>query len=165
MSQIVSAIKYLHKYGIVHRDLKPDNIMITQQNDFGIIKIMDFGLSKIVSPQEKMVDGYGSLSYVAPEVLLRTPYNKEVDIWSIGVILFYMLCGHLPFRGSKEDVVANKIVFESPEFDEDEWETRSNTVKNLILSCLEKKAENRITIEEFFNHPWFKKNMKQKYSV
>ena len=165
MSQIVSAIKYLHKYGIVHRDLKPDNIMITQQNDFGIIKIMDFGLSKIVSPQEKMVDGYGSLSYVAPEVLLRTPYNKEVDIWSIGVILFYMLCGHLPFRGSKEDVVANKIVFESPEFDEDEWETRSNTVKNLILSCLEKKAENRITIEEFFNYPWFKKNMKQKYSV
>ena len=165
MHQIISAVKYLHKYGIVHRDLKPDNIMITQQNDFGIIKIMDFGLSKIVSPQEKMVDGYGSLSYVAPEVLLRTPYNKEVDIWSVGVILFYILCGHLPFRGSKEDVVANKIVFELPEFDEDEWETRSNTVKSLILSCLEKKAENRITIDEFCSHPWFKKNMKQKYSV
>ena len=165
MMQIISAVKYLHQYGIVHRDLKPDNIMITQQNDFGIIKIMDFGLSKIVSPKEKMVDGYGSLSYVAPEVLLRTPYNKEVDIWSIGVILFYMLSGHLPFRGSKEEVVANKIVFESPEFDEDDWETRSKGVQNLILSCLEKKVENRITIEQFFNHPWFKKNMKQKYSV
>ena len=165
MSQIVSGIKYLHQYGIVHRDLKPDNIMITQQNDFGIIKIMDFGLSKIVSPKEKMVDGYGSLSYVAPEVLLRTPYNKEVDIWSMGVILFYMLSGHLPFRGSKEDVVANKIVFESAEFDEDDWETRSKTVKNLIESCLEKKVENRITIEKFINHPWFKKNMKQKYSM
>ena len=165
MIQIANGIKYLHQYGIVHRDLKPDNIMITQQNDFGIIKIMDFGLSKIVSPQEKMVDGYGSLSYVAPEVLLRTPYNKEVDIWSMGVILFYMLCGHLPFRGSKEDIVANKIVFESPEFDEDEWETRSKTVKNLIESCLEKKSENRITIEKFLNHPWFKKNMKQKYSI
>ena len=165
MSQIVSGIKYLHQYGIVHRDLKPDNIMITQQNDFGIIKIMDFGLSKIVSPKEKMVDGYGSLSYVAPEVLLRTPYNKEVDIWSMGVILFYMLCGHLPFRGSKEEVVANKIVFESAEFDEDDWETRSKTVKNLIESCLEKNVENRITIEKFINHPWFKKNMKQKYSM
>ena len=165
MSQIVSGIKYLHQYGIVHRDLKPDNIMITQQNDFGIIKIMDFGLSKIVSPKEKMVDGYGSLSYVAPEVLLRTPYNKEVDIWSMGVILFYMLSGHLPFRGSKEDVVANKIVFESAEFDEDDWETRSKTVRNLIESCLEKKVENRITIEKFINHPWFKKNMKQKYSM
>ena len=165
MSQIVSGIKYLHQYGIVHRDLKPDNIMITQQNDFGIIKIMDFGLSKIVSPQEKMVDGYGSLSYVAPEILLRTPYNKEVDIWSIGVILFYMLCGHLPFRGSKEDVVANKIVFDNPEFDEDEWETRSKTVRNLIEACLEKKAKNRITIDQFINHAWFKKNMKQKYSI
>jgi hypothetical protein len=165
MSQIVSGIKYLHQYGIVHRDLKPDNIMITQQNDFGIIKIMDFGLSKIVSPQEKMVDGYGSLSYVAPEILLRTPYNKEVDIWSIGVILFYMLCGHLPFRGSKEDIVANKIVFEAPEFDEEVWETRSKTVRNLIESCLEKKAKNRITIDQFINHAWFKKNMKQKYSI
>ena len=165
MTQIASGIKYLHQYGIVHRDLKPDNIMITQQNDFGIIKIMDFGLSKIVSPQEKMVDGYGSLSYVAPEVLLRTPYNKEVDIWSIGVILFYMLSGHLPFRGSKEDVVANKIVFDPLVFDEEEWETRSKTVRNLIISCLEKKAENRITIEQFLNHPWFKKNMKQKYSI
>ena len=165
MVQIVSGIKYLHQYGIVHRDLKPDNIMITQQNDFGIIKIMDFGLSRIISPKEKMIDGYGSLSYVAPEVLLRTPYNKEVDIWSIGVILFNMLSGHLPFRGSKEEVVANKIVFEAPEFDDDDWETRSNTVRNLIESCLEKKVENRITIEQFLNHPWFKKNMKQKYSV
>ena len=165
MLQIASGIKYLHQYGIAHRDLKPDNIMITQQNDFGIVKIMDFGLSKIVSPKEKMVDGYGSLSYVAPEVLVRTPYNKEVDIWSMGVILFYMLSGHLPFRGKKEDVVANKIVFNSPEFDDDDWETRSNTVKNLIESCLEKKVENRITIERFLNHPWFKKNMKQKYSI
>jgi len=78
MTQIASRIKYLHQYDIVHRDLKPDNIMITQQNDFGII--MDFCLSKIVSPQEKMVERYGSLSYVAPEALLRTPYNKEVDI-------------------------------------------------------------------------------------
>jgi hypothetical protein len=165
MSQIANGVKYLHKYGIVHRDLKPDNIMITQQNDFGIVKIMDFGLSKIVSTQEKMVDGYGTLSYVAPEVLLRTPYNKEVDIWSIGVILFYMLCGHLPFRGSKEDVVANKIAFDNPEFDEDEWETRSKTVRNLIEACLEKKAKNRITIDQFINHAWFKKNMKQKYSI
>ena len=165
MYQIVSGIKYLHQYGIAHRDLKPDNIMITQQNDFGIIKIMDFGLSKILSPKEKMVDGYGSLSYVAPEVLLRTPYNKEVDIWSMGVILFYMLSGHLPFRGSKEEDVANKIVFNSPEFDDDDWETRSKAVRDLIESCLEKKVENRITIDDFINHPWFKKNKKQKYSV
>ena len=165
MSQIANGVKYLHKYGIVHRDLKPDNIMITQQNDFGIIKIMDFGLSKIVSTQEKMVDGYGTLSYVAPEVLLRTPYNKEVDIWSMGVILYYMLCGHLPFKGNKEVVIAEKIVNDDLEFDEDEWEVRSKRVRDLITSCLKKEPEERITIDEFLNHPWFKKLMKPKNSV
>ena len=69
-----------------------------------------------------------------------------------------MLSGHLPFRGFKEDVVANKIVFDPLVFDEEEWEMRSKMVRNLIISCLEKKAENRITIEQFLNHPWFKKN-------
>jgi serine/threonine protein kinase len=165
MSQIASGVKYLHKYGIVHRDLKPDNIMITQQNDFGIVKIMDFGLSKIVSTQEKMVDGYGTLSYVAPEVLLRTPYNKEVDIWSMGVILFYMLCGHLPFKGKKEVDIAEKIVNDDLEFDNEEWESRSKKVKELISGCLKKEPEERITIDEFLNHPWFKKVMNQKRSV
>ena len=165
MSQIGSGVKYLHKYGIVHRDLKPDNIMITQQNDFGVIKIMDFGLSKIVSTQEKMVDGYGTLSYVAPEVLLRTPYNKEVDIWSMGVILYYMLCGHLPFKGNKEAVIAEKIVNDEIEFNDEEWEVRSKKVKELIASCLKKEPEERITIDKFLNHPWFKKLMKPKHSV
>ena len=165
MSQIASAVKYLHRYGIVHRDLKPDNIMITQQNDLGIIKIMDFGLSKIVSTQEKMVDGYGTLSYVAPEVLLRTPYNKEVDIWSMGVILYYMLCGHLPFKGNKEVVIAEKIVNDDLEFDDEEWEVRSKKVRELISSCLKKEPEERITIDEFINHPWFKKKKKKKNSV
>ena len=165
MSQLASGVKYLHQYGIVHRDLKPDNIMITQQNEYGVIKIMDFGLSKIVSPHEKMVDGYGTLSYVAPEVLLRTPYNKEVDIWSMGVILFYMLSGRLPFRGSKEQEVAEKIVYEQLKFDEDDWETRTQKVQDLISCCLEKKAEDRIKINQFLNHPWFKKNMKPKLSM
>ena len=82
MSQIANGIKYLHKYGIVHLDLKQDNIMIALQNDYGKIKIMDFGLSKIVSTQEKMVGWYRTLSYVVPEVLPRTPYNKEVHIWT-----------------------------------------------------------------------------------
>ena len=165
MSQIAKGVKYLHQYGIAHRDLKPDNIMITQQNDYGVIKIMDFGLSKILSPNERMVDGYGTLSYVAPEVLLRTPYNKEVDIWSMGVILFYMLSGKLPFRGHKEQEVAEKIVYDPLEFDEDDWETRSQKVQDLISCCLEKKKEDRITIDKFINHPWFKKNMKQKFSI
>ena len=162
MVQIANGVKYLHKYGIVHRDLKPENIMITKQNNSDIIKIMDFGLSKIVSSQEKLVDGYGTLSYVSPEVLMRTPYNKEVDIWSLGIILFYMLCGHLPFKGSNQSIVADKIVNDDLEFDEGEWKNMSKDVKKLISGCLIKEPEERITIEEFLNHPWIKKNLNQK---
>ena len=164
MVQIANGVKYLHKYGIVHRDLKPENIMITKQNNSDIIKIMDFGLSKIVSSQEKLVDGYGTLSYVSPEVLMRTPYNKEVDIWSLGIILFYMLCGHLPFKGSNQSIVADKIVNDELEFDEGEWKNMSKDVKKLISGCLIKEPEERITIEEFLNHPWIKKNLNQNNS-
>ena len=163
--QIALGVKYLHSYGIVHRDLKPDNIMITHPNDLGILKIMDFGLSKILSSQEKMVDGFGTLSYVAPEVLLRSPYNKEVDIWSLGVILYYILSGHLPFKGNKEIIIAEKIVNDELEFDDEEWELRSQKVKDLISNCLKKDPGERITIDEFLNHPWFKKIKKQKFSI
>ena len=163
--QIAQGVKYLHSYGIVHRDLKPDNILITQPNDLGVIKIMDFGLSRILSSQEKLVDGFGTLSYVAPEVLLRAPYNKEVDIWSLGVILYYILCGHLPFKGRKEIIIAERIVNDELEFDEEEWEIRSQKVKDLISRCLKKEPGERITINEFLSHPWFKKCKKQKYSI
>lgn len=166
MYQIASGVKYLHSYGIVHRDLKPDNIMITQPNDSGIIKIMDFGLSKIISSQEKMVDGFGTLSYVAPEVLTRSPYNKEVDIWSLGIILFYILSGHLPFKGNKEIIIAEKIVNDDLDFDEEEWKKKSKNAKELISSCLKKEPDERITIDEFLNHPWIKKfKIQQKNSI
>ena len=83
----------------------------------------------------------------------------------MGVILYYMLSGKLPFRGRKEQEVAEKIVYDELEFEDDEWEIRSKSVIDLIKSCLEKSKEKRITIDEFINHPWFKKNRKQKMSM
>ena len=165
INQIGQGLKYLHSYGIVHRDLKTENIMMTQLNDNGIIKIMDFGLSKIVGPKEGLIDGYGTLNYVAPEVLLREPYNKEIDIWSLGIILYLFLCGHVPFFGNKQDIIAKKIVYEDVDFDEDEWEMRSRKVIDLIEKCLEKDPKKRIDIDQFLMHPWFKKNHKQKLSL
>ncbi len=165
ISQIGNGLKYLHNYGIVHRDLKTDNIMLTKNNENGIIKIMDFGLSKIVGPKEGLIDGYGTLNYCAPEVLMREPYNKQIDIWSLGIILYYMLVGHFPFQGNNEDIIAKNIVYQPLKFDEQEWENKSRNVINLIEKSLEKKPSKRINIDDFLKHPWLKKTLKQKLSL
>ena len=156
--QIALGVEYLHKFGIVHRDLKPDNIMIIPkkgENNNIIIKIMDFGFSKIVSKEEKLMEGLGTLYYAAPELIQNLPYNLEVDIWSLGVIIYYIFTGCYPFTGKDEDEIEEKIVEENVEFKDGEWETISNKVKDLIKRCLEKNPEERINIKEFICHPWF----------
>ena len=158
MFQICEGMQYLHHYGVLHRDLKPENIMMTECSDKGQIKIMDFGLSKIMGPQERVVDGFGTLSFVAPEVLVRTPYNKQIDIWSIGIILYYMLSGTLPFDDDddNEEVIAKMIVFIDTKFPKEKWKNRSDLVIDFIKQCLNKDPEKRITIDELINHEWFK---------
>ena len=156
--QIALGVEYLHKFGIVHRDLKPDNIMIIQkkgENNNIIIKIMDFGFSKIVSKEEKLMEGLGTLYYAAPELIENLPYNLEVDIWSLGVIIYYMFTGCYPFAGKNEDEIEEKILEENVEFKDGEWEIISNKVKDLIKRCLEKDPEERINIKGFICHPWF----------
>jgi serine/threonine protein kinase len=87
--------------GIVHRDLKPENILVDvneKTNTVTKVKLADFGLSKIVMPNELMFDSCGTPAYVAPEVLFKKGYYKEVDIWSTGVILYTMISRSLPFH-------------------------------------------------------------------
>ena len=158
--QIGNGLKYLHSFGIVHRDLKPDNIMITQKDSEIRVKIMDFGLSKIASKEEKLVEGFGTLYYAAPEIIQNLPYNKEIDVWSLGVILFYIFTGYYPFIGKEEAEIEDKIINEPVEFKfkDGEWEKISDKVQDLISKCLEKYPEDRITIDDFINHPWFNSN-------
>ena len=155
MCQLASGVKYLHQYGIVHRDLKPDNIMIIPKNDELNIKIMDFGFSRIVSKEEKLMEGFGTLYYAAPELIQNSPYNSKIDIWSLGVIIYYMFTGCYPFRGKTEDEIEENILEQNVEFKDGEWETVSDNVKDLIQKCLEKNPEERININEFMCHPWF----------
>ena len=157
--QICSGIDYLHKYGVVHRDLKPENIMLGKKESISIIKIMDFGLSKIMGPQEKAADGFGTLSFVAPEVLIRKPYNKEVDVWSIGISLYYMLTGLLPFDDDddNEEVIAKKIVFSKLQFQDKKWKKYSDLCMDFISSCLIKEPEKRGTTTELLKHAWLVK--------
>lgn len=87
----------MHSMGIAHRDLKPENIIMTDDTDKAEIKVIDFGISAILGPGETTTDTYGTIAYVAPEVLMGKPYDKVVDLWSIGVIAYMLLCGQLPF--------------------------------------------------------------------
>ena len=158
--EIALGVKYLHKYGIIHRDLKPDNIMLTEANDRGHIKIMDFGLSKILGKKEKTSDGFGTLTFVSPEVLIRKPYNKEIDIWSIGVILYLMLSGDLPFDDKEDDEqkIAKSIVFKDVEFPQEKFKNKSKEVIELIKRCLTKEPKERIKIDEIIKSDWIKAN-------
>ena len=117
---IATGLYYLHSFGIAHRDLKPENILMTDDTDDAEPKLVDFGLSKIIGPSEKCNDPFGTLSYVAPEVLLQKPYDKSVDLWSVGVIIYLLLSGTLPFdddddreiaRQTNHDEVWIKIIF------------------------------------------------------
>lgn len=95
--QIMLGVRYLHGFGIVHRDLKLENIMMTESSEKGCPKIVDFGLSKIIGPSETATEPFGTLGYVAPEVLKKSPYSFSCDIWSMGCILYALLSGSLPF--------------------------------------------------------------------
>jgi serine/threonine protein kinase len=113
---LVESIAYLHSLGIVHRDIKPENLLCSGKPregssfPFGDVKIADFGLSKLVHPGEVLTMPCGTLAYAAPEVISRQGYGREADLWSLGVILYLVVRGRLPFDSTiKEQVIALTI--------------------------------------------------------
>ena len=152
------AIYYLHSYGIVHRDLKPENILMTDISDTADIRLLDFGLSKIVGNEEKCTEPYGTLSFVAPEVLESKPYDKSVDLWSIGIITFLLLCGYLPFDDKhSEREIARQTIQDPVPYEKKIWDKYSPEAKAFVDGLLQKKPEKRYTIKEVLEHPWIKK--------
>ena len=152
------AIYYLHSYGIVHRDLKPENILMTDLSPEADIRLLDFGLSKIVGNEEKCTEPYGTLSFVAPEVLQGKPYDKSVDLWSIGIITFLLLCGYLPFDDKhSEREIARQTIQDPVPFESKIWNKYTPEAKNFVEGLLQKKPEKRFTIKEILEHPWIKK--------
>ncbi|XP_047364067.1 calcium/calmodulin-dependent protein kinase type 1 isoform X5 [Vespa velutina] len=94
--QVLEAVDYMHEQGVVHRDLKPENLLYYSPDEDSKIMISDFGLSKM-EDSGIMATACGTPGYVAPEVLAQKPYGKAVDVWSIGVISYILLCGYPPF--------------------------------------------------------------------
>ena len=158
MHKMCAAIYYCHSYGIAHRDLKPENVLMTSNKEDADLRILDFGLSKIIGPDEKCTEPYGTLSYVAPEVLLDEPYGKEVDLWSLGVITYLMLSGSLPFDDKHdEEEIARKTVAEPPPYKGSIWKKISPEAKDFIKKLLEKDPKKRMNIKEALQHEWFHK--------
>ena len=164
--RIVYTLHYLRMYGIVHRDLKPENILMTKNTSTADIKLIDFGLAKILGPNEFCTEPFGTIGYVAPEVLLGKPYSFEADLWSLGVITYLMLVGVLPFDDPDESKAAKKTLLEPVNYDHPMWKKVSPEAKNFVEILLQKDTKKRAKLSELLKHPWFKnKNANDKGSI
>lgn len=156
MKQMTEAIQYLHEQDpiIVHRDLKPENLLFRDRNTTSDIMITDFGLAKLCNDEQALKTACGTPNYVAPEILMQRGYGKEVDIWSLGVILYILLCGYPPFYDESDAQLFELIMKGQFEFDERYWSDISKDVKGLIVNILKVDPSQRITSYQILSHPW-----------
>jgi len=149
MAQIVEAVSYMHDQGICHRDLKLDNIFLDRHND---IRIGDFGASTYFDQEKKLTYRCGTTQYNAPELVKNQGYwGDEIDCWSVGVVLYVMLCGRFPFEADTDLGLLYQILKglkypKKPKL--------SAEVKDLIESLMEPDPNNRATLDEVRDHPW-----------
>ena len=119
--EMALALQYLHSYGIVHRDIKLENVMMSNDTNSASSKLVDFGLSKIIGPTEKANEPFGTMGYVAPEVLKKDPYSFTCDLWSLGCIIYALLSGSLPFDADNQKEVIRQTLHEPLIFDLPCW--------------------------------------------
>ncbi|KAF4088145.1 hypothetical protein AMELA_G00079240 [Ameiurus melas] len=148
-AQIVHAISYCHRLHVVHRDLKPENVVFFEKQ--GLVKLTDFGFSNKFQPGKKLTTSCGSLAYSAPEILLGDEYDAPaVDIWSLGVILFMLVCGQPPFQEANDSETLTMIMdckYTVPIH-------VSNACKDLINRMLQRDPKRRASLEEIESHAW-----------
>ena len=154
MGALLQAVNHCHANKIAHRDIKPENIMIGENNE---VKLIDFGLSRKAGKSSGGLDTMvGTPYYVAPEVL-EGSYGYECDIWSLGVLLYILLSGYLPFGGDDPSQVFDKILQAKITFKQKEWNSVSEEAKDLVMQMLTREPKKRITASKAINHEWFKK--------
>ena len=154
--QVMSSIEYCHNNGICHRDLKPENLLYLNKGPEknNPIKVIDFGLSQVISSEKKLSTKVGTAYYVAPEIL-QGDYTEKCDIWSAGVILYIFLSGDPPFNGPSDSAIYSKIATMKFSFPEKKWKSISKEAKDLINHMLAPEKE-RYTAKQVLEHPWFK---------
>ena len=156
--KLSTAVFFLHEYGVVHRDLKPENILMTDNSPNADIRLVDFGLGKIIGPGEMCTDPFGTFSYVAPEVLKEKPYSFKVDLFAIGIIAYLLVAGFLPFdHETSEKEIARQTVYEPTPFPTSVWKNISNEARAFVDNLLQKNPEKRMGIQEVLQHKWLQK--------
>ncbi|KAH8256471.1 hypothetical protein KR032_009426, partial [Drosophila birchii] len=155
--QILEAVDYMHEQGVVHRDLKPENLLYYSAEDDSKIMISDFGLSKM-EDSGIMATACGTPGYVAPEVLAQKPYGKAVDVWSIGVISYILLCGYPPFYDENDANLFAQILKGEFEFDSPYWDEISESAKHFIRNLMCVTVEKRYTCKQALAHAWISGN-------
>jgi len=157
MSQLFSALAYLHERGIVHRDLKLENLLLVKENDTELnIKLADFGLSKLYSGKA-LQTACGTPFYVAPDILMGDGYGTGVDMWASGVRIYVLLSGRLPFAADTDTelfklIMVGDLVWKSPQFD-----TVSADAKDLISKLIVVDPDQRLTAKQALQHPFIVK--------
>lgn len=151
---VASAIQYLHKSGIVHRDLKPENLLYADKSENARIKITDFGLAKKKNTTQNLQTACGTPSYVAPEILSKQSYTAAVDLWSLGVILYILLCGFPPFHAEATADLYELIKAGRYSFPEEYWGNISPEAKDLVRGLLTVDPTKRYTSDQVLAHPW-----------
>ncbi|KAG0091344.1 hypothetical protein BGZ92_000886 [Podila epicladia] len=160
--QILLGVAYLHDRDIVHRDLKPENLLFSDKTENARLMITDFGLSKVLTAQnDVLMTACGTPGYVAPEVLQQIGHGKPVDMWSVGVIAYTLLCGYTPFWGEDQPALFESIISGEYEYEEEYWSDISPLAKSFIDSLLVRPAEKRPAAEHALNHPWFRAMLEQ----
>jgi calcium-dependent protein kinase len=154
MRQVLSAVFYCHSKNIIHRDLKPQNILIEDLDELWV-KIIDFGTCEIFN-KHMPPECTGTLFYMAPEIVNMEKYNEKCDLWSCGVIMYYLLSGELPFMGISEKEVIDKIKKSQPSFRNQLLQDISDEANDLINKLLIKNPKKRLSAEDALKHPFFK---------
>ena len=151
--QVVNAINFLHENDLIHRDIKPENILMFENN---IVKLCDFGWCVKLNGQQRGTF-CGTTEYMSPELVNRSGYGKEIDVWSLGILLYEMIHGYSPFRPNKpefdekdvmENIINHNIVFEK---------NVSYECQKLIYGLLEPNIRNRYKVEDIYNSEFVKK--------
>lgn len=156
IKSLLEAVAYLHDNDIVHRDIKPENILFESPKEDAPIRLIDFGLSrKHKKGEEPMNNPVGTAYYMAPE-LLGGSYDRSCDMWSVGTIVYILLCGYPPFNGDTDPDIFKSIKKGKFSFPSMAWSSKSGEAKDFIKFLLRMDPSERPTAKEALGHAWLK---------